>query len=174
MEITPILPPNELPLDFDTLDCAIEGTEFSIVDDSELNFEGTTAVMELSGQGTKVKFYPHCKRPFLALYMKTIKRFVTFDVVCLDDTGEQRLISASNRNSFVTIDKYSCTIPFVAAGGWQYVLLDLEDLLANAFGVGYDRCVEISVCGSCRLSKVYFQSKKYSDIELPSFLRVVK
>lgn len=174
MEITPILPPNELPVDYDTLDCVIEGNDFNIVDDSELALENPIPVMELQGANTKIKFYPHCKRPYLVLFLKTVKRFATFEIVCLDDTGTKRHLSVSNKNSFVTIDKNICKIPFIAGNGWQYVMLDLEDLLANAFGATYDRCVEISVCGSCRVSKIYFQSKKYSDIELPSYLRVVK
>ena len=35
------------------------------------------------------------------------------------------------------------------------------------------QCGEITVHGSCRLHKIYFQSKRHADCELPSYLRVV-
>jgi len=60
--------------------------------------------------------------------------------------------------------------------GWHRICLDLPNLLYNAFGVDehdYVCCTEISMFGSCRVSKIYFQSLLYSDPELPSILRVV-
>ncbi|KAJ1407587.1 hypothetical protein B484DRAFT_309359, partial [Ochromonadaceae sp. CCMP2298] len=63
-------------------------------------------------------------------------------------------------------------VPLEIQEGWQYLCIDLEDLLANAFGASYAMCREVTVCGSCRLSKLYFQSQMYADVELPKFLRV--
>lgn len=46
--------------------------------------------------------------------------------------------------------------------------------MRNAFNKTYLECKNITISGSCRINKVYFQSKNYSDIELPPFLRVIQ
>lgn len=173
MEITPVLPLNNTPLDFDCMDCLVQGAQATIVDDGELNIENPIPVIELIGQESKIKFFVDCDRPKIAFHFKTLKRFFTIVLVCLDDNGQEKIFQLSNKSSFVTVDSNICKLPFSCQDGWQYSSIDLEELMANAFGVSYRKCIEVVVCGTCRLSKIYFQSQEYSDIELPSFLRVL-
>jgi hypothetical protein len=172
MEITPILPPSNNKIDFDLLDCSAFGPEVSIVDDFELQVQ-SISVIELIGSDSKILFYTDCGRPYLVVQFKSIERFLKLSVLCSDDTGNDKLFEMSNKSSFITIDKNMCKMPLEIDIGWQYVCIELEELLANAFGTSFVSCKEVTVSGSCRLARLYFQSKKYSDVELPSFLRVV-
>mmetsp|Transcript_29172 Transcript_29172/g.48999 ORF Transcript_29172/g.48999 Transcript_29172/m.48999 type:complete len:179 (+) Transcript_29172:21-557(+) len=172
MEISPILPPSDALIDFDMLDCAVRGPEVSIIEDKELNASDPPSVIELIGPDSRVTFFADCTRPYMVLNFKGIDRFLTILIVCVDDTGEQKNIHVTNKSSFITADRSNIKAPLEIEDGWQFVCIDLEDFLANAFGATYAMCKEVTVCGSCRLSKLYFQSQHYSDVELPKFLRV--
>ena len=173
MEITPILPPDDGPLDFDLLDCVASGPDISVVDDNELHTE-PLPVVEILNQSSQVTFFVDCSRPYLILYFKGVERFVSISVLCIDDTKQRKILTMSNKSSFVTVEKVTCKLPLEIESGWQYVCIELDELLANSFGSLYKKCKEVTISGSCRLSKIYFASKRYADCELPNFLRVVQ
>lgn len=175
MELLPVLPPDDAPLDFDILDCMATGPEINIVEDSELHPTDPVAVIELIGADSQVTFYPESQLPYMVVNFKSIERFLTIQVLCVDDSGKRKVIELTNKASFVTVDneKNICKLPLEVGEGWQYACIELHELLANAFASSYARCKEVTICGSCRVSKIFFEAKKYADIELPEFLRVV-
>lgn len=175
MELTPVFPPNEDPIDFENIDCQIIGTEVHMVEDEELNYDLPPPVLEIINSNTKIRFYTDSSRPYLVLQFKTMKKFMTLEFLCVDEDGREKVFIASNKTSFITVDGSTCKLPLVVPtqGGWQYCMINLEDLCAEAFGCIFSKCREVTVHGACRLSKIYFQSQQYSDIELPSFLRLV-
>lgn len=173
MEITTVIPPDDAPLELDHLDCSIIGNEVSVVDDLELDISMPVPTIELLSMDSKIRLFVDCSRPFLVMHLKFVKKFMNVELVCLDDNNVERIFRFSNKTSFVTVDENICKAPLQAKDGWQYVPFDLEDLMANAFGVSYYKCVEITISGGIRIGKLFFQSKMYSDIELPTFLRVV-
>jgi hypothetical protein len=173
MEITPIMPPADAMIDFDMLDCMVTGPDISIIEDKELDIVNPPSVIELLGQDSKITFFVDSPQRYLVLNFKTMDRFLSIALTCLDDTGEMKSITITNRASFITADRKTCKVPLVIEEGWQYLCLDLEDMLANAFAASHAVCKEVMVFGSCRLSKLYFQSKLYSDVELPTYLRTI-
>jgi hypothetical protein len=173
MELTAILPPNDAMIDFDLLDCAVRGPEISIIEDKELSMTNPPSVVELLGADSRITFFTDCARQYLVINFKSVDRFLTIILNCVDDTGEMKTIVITNKASFITADRQSCKLPLQIEEGWQHLCIDLEDLLANAFSASFSSCREVTVCGSCRLSKVYFQSQRYADVELPKFLRVL-
>lgn len=173
MDYTAILPPSDHKIDFDLLDCAAEGPEVTVVDDYELQVVSPVSVLELIGPRSKVTFFTDCHRPYLVVHFKTIDRFLRMTVLCVDDTGKNKLFDMSNKSSFITVDQSTCSMPMEVGGGWQYLCIELDELLANAFGSTFLSCKELTIYGSCRVSKIYFQSRKHADVELPSYLRVV-
>ena len=173
MELTPVLPPADGGVDFDLLDCMVKGPEISIIEDKELSVTAPPPVIELIGHDSCITFFVDCSRQYLVLNFKSVDRFLTILLTCVDDTGEMKNIEITNKASFITADRRSAKLPLQIEDGWQFLCIDLEDLLANAFSSTFAACKEITVCGSCRLSKVYFQSVLYSDVELPKFLRVL-
>ncbi len=173
MEITAILPPSDNKIDFDLLDCAASGPDVNIVDDFELHTQAPVSVIDLVGSESQVVFYVDCVRPYLVLHFKSVDKFMKVKILCSDDTGKDKLFEMSNKSSFVTIDQTTCKMPMEVSNGWQYVCIELDELLANAFGTSLVSCKQVTLCGSCRVSKMFFQSRKYADVELPDFLRVV-
>lgn len=173
MEITPVIPPDDAPLELDHLDCSTTGNEIGVVDDMELDISTPIPTIELLSQDSKIRLYVDCPRPQLIMHLKFIKKFMDIEIICLDDKNIERIFRFSNKTSFVTVKDNICRGPIQAKDGWQYVPFDLAELCANAFGVYYNKCVEITISGGIRISKLFFQSKAYADIELPTFLRVV-
>lgn len=173
MELTPVLPPNDSPIDFDMLDCMVKGTEISITEDKELSLTMPPSVIELIGHESSITFFVDCSRQYLVVNFKSVDRFLTFVLTCVDDTGEMKNIVITNKASFITADRRSAKLPLQIEDGWQFLCIDLEDLLANAFSATFAACKEITVHGSCRISKLYFQSVLYSDVELPKYLRLL-
>lgn len=174
LDISLVLPPSDEPIDFDNLNCNAVGTEISLVEDSELHVKTPVQVIEVVGQDTKLIFYPDCQRPYLVMHLRSMKRFLSFKITCEDSKRGSKTFMASNKQSFITIEDDICRMPLQIGTGWQYICLDLVDMMANAFGSTYTKCIEIEISGSCRIGKIYFQSKQYADIELPDYLRVVK
>lgn len=180
MEISNVLPPTtSTEIDLDMIDCYVSGPDVSIAEDDELNLSNRNSanpamVVELVGADSKITLFTDCERPQIVIHFKTMKRFLTISILCLDDTGKERVFEMSNKNSVVTIENGFCKMPMEAAhDGWQRSCIDMDELLANAFNSSLHAVREITISGSCRVSKVYFQSKNYADVELPGHLRVV-
>lgn len=173
MEITPVIPLNDAPLEVEHLDCQLFGSEIHVVDDDQLDISTPIPTIELLGTESKIRLFVDCDRPYLIMHLKFMRKFMNIEIVCLDDANKERIFRLSNKTSYVTVDENICKAPIEAKDGWQYVPIDLEDMLANAFGVSYFKCVEITITGSVRVGKVYFESRRHADIELPAFLRVV-
>ena len=172
IDILPIMPPSGEDFDFDAIDCLPTGPEVTITDDFELLTESGCPVLEIIGEKSKITFFTNCTLPFVALHLKNIDRFLGITMGIQDDKGENRIIKFTNKRSLVIVDKNECNLPLELGEGWQYLSLDFQRICNNAFGSNYVGCTEITVHGSCRLSKLFFQSEEYADVELPEFLRV--
>ena len=173
MDITPVVPPNDAPLEVEHLDCQVMGNEVHVVDDDQLDISTPIPTIELLGSESKIRLFVDCTQPYLVMHLKFMNKFMSIEIVCIDDENKERIFRLSNKTSYVTVDENICKAPIEAKDGWQYVPFDLEDLVANAFGCSHYKCVEITVTGSIRIGKIYFESRRHADIELPTFLRVV-
>ena len=170
-EIMPVLPPSDEELDFEHLDCSPNG-EISVVDDNELSLEGNAPVIEVLGFDSNIVFFVNCRQPYLVIHFKSIDRFFSLSVTLRDSIGKDRKFEISNKRSVIAVDKDMCKLPLEVGPGWQRVCVDLNNLVLKAFGSSFVICSSVVINGSCRISKLFFQKEDYSDIELPSFLRV--
>jgi hypothetical protein len=64
-------------------------------------------------------------------------------------------------------------MPLLLGPSWQYLNLDIADIVQRAFGTQYTSCRGVQVSGTCRVSKIYLQDREYADAELPSYLSVL-
>jgi hypothetical protein len=172
VDVLAILPPTGDDFDFEAIDCLPTGPEVTIVDDFEITLEAGFPVLEILGDDSKIVFFTNTKLPYVAFHMKTIEKFLSLSLTFVDDIGETRTATFSNKRSVVTADPHSVEIPLKVGEGWQYLTLDLQNTCINAFGTNYASCTEVAVHGSCRLGKLFFQQSKYADVQLPTFLRV--
>jgi len=171
VEVVALLPRSETDVDLDQMDAVPSGPEVNIVDDYELD-KGGVPVVSLGPDPSKLTFYTNCMLPNLALHYWSSERFFSWSVVLVDDSRVKRTFNMSNKRSIITVDKNVCSLPIENGEGWQRVNLDFNSLLKNAFGTSFVSCYEVSITGSCKLARLFFQGKDYADTELPSFLRV--
>ena len=164
-----IFPLNESKeCDFENIDCTVVGEECNVIDDSEL----TEDVIEILGDESHIVFSADCNYKYLVLHLKNLSRYLTIDLQIRDTLGMHRKITLCNKRSIASIDKSVADLPLEIGEGWQHLCVDLDDLLFRCFGSNLRLCSTVTVHGSTRISKMFFQEKCYADIQLPVFLRV--
>ncbi|OEL20103.1 Cilia- and flagella-associated protein 20 [Dichanthelium oligosanthes] len=153
------------------------------------------------------------KLPFLAIIVKNLKKYFTFEIQVLDDKNVRRRFRASNfqvltpyhhllLSSFSFVDPftvehnqlsvnsisqehriiltckpflqsvtrvkpYICTMPLKLDDGWNNIQLNLADLTKRAYGTNYVETLRVQVHANCRLRRIYFSDRLYSEEELP-------
>ncbi len=172
MDVVAVIPPGPDEFDFDQLDCLPVGPEVTIADDFELLLDSGAPVLEISGEASKIVFFTQCSLPLINFHIKNVDRFIRITLTFNDNTGVSREVNFSTKRSIVTVEKTIANLPIMIGEGWQYLCLDFRKIAASAFGCTYSACTEITVHGSCRLSKVFFTSNELADVQLPSYLRV--
>jgi hypothetical protein len=169
--LQPVFPVSgDCELDFDTLDCVPLG-EVNIIDDEE--YGNNAAVIELSGQDSRITFYAPSNYQYLVCYLNSCGRYVSLTLNMINSEGKEVNIEMSNRRSTVLIDKNSAKIPLNVGAGWQRMCVDLNDMVYRCFGSKFASCTDISIAGGPRLAKLFFQGHPYHDPQLPPFLRVL-
>ncbi|KAI4988919.1 hypothetical protein ZWY2020_036236 [Hordeum vulgare] len=108
------------------------------------------------------------KLPFLALIVKNLKKYFTFEVHILDDKNVRRRFRASNFQSVTRVKPYICTMPLKLDDGWNNIQLNLTDLTKRAYGTNYAETLRVQVHANCRLRRIYFSDRLYSEEELPA------
>lgn len=51
--------------------------------------------------------------------------------------------------------------------GWNQIQLNLADYTRRAYGTNYVETLRVQVHGNCRLRRIYFADRLYSEEELP-------
>lgn len=170
--VVAVIPPGPDDFDFDQIDCLPVGPEVTIVDDFELLTETSAPVLEITGDASKIVFFTQCSLPFVNFHIKNIDRFIGITLTFNDSDGGSREVNFNTKRSIVTVDKTIANLPVIIGDGWQFLCLDFQRIATSAFGCNYSACTEITVHGSCRLSKVFFTKREVADVELPAYLRV--
>ncbi|KAK4414279.1 Cilia- and flagella-associated protein 20 [Sesamum alatum] len=107
------------------------------------------------------------KLPFLVMIVKNMKKYFTFEIQVLDDKNVRRRFRASNFQAVTRVKPYICTMPLKLDEGWNQVQLNLTDLTRRAYGTNYVETLRVQVHASCRLRRIYFSDRLYSEEELP-------
>ncbi|CAL5063463.1 unnamed protein product [Urochloa decumbens] len=107
------------------------------------------------------------KLPFLAIIVKNLKKYFTFEIQVLDDKNVRRRFRASNFQSVTRVKPYICTMPLKLDEGWNNIQLNLADLTKRAYGTNYVETLRVQVHANCRLRRIYFSDRLYSEEELP-------
>lgn len=126
----------------------------------------------ISLSDAQIDFNVYSTFRYLAFQIKHIGEFFLIGLRIEDTSGVFRSVMISNNRSTVLISRNEVKMPLVVKEGWQFIGIDLEDILRRTFGVGYRSCSQLIVSGSCRIWRIYFQEKEYADCQLPYFLRV--
>ncbi|KAJ7004988.1 cilia- and flagella-associated protein 20 [Populus alba x Populus x berolinensis] len=130
------------------------------------------------------------KLPFLVMIVKNVKKYFTFEIQVLDDKNVRRRFRASNFQVYFSfleeiigltswyqsdaklrtvtrVKPYICTMPLKLDEGWNQIQLNLADFTRRAYGTNYVETLRVQVHANCRLRRIYFSDRLYSEEELP-------
>ena len=121
------------------------------------------------------------KLPFLVMIIKNVtfpftqlKKYFTFEVQVLDDKNVRRRFRASNYQSTTRVKPFICTMPmrldegtFHSNVGWNQIQFNLSDFTRRAYGSNYIETLRVSIHANCRIRRIYFSDRLYSEEELP-------
>ncbi|CAL8073568.1 unnamed protein product [Calicophoron daubneyi] len=108
------------------------------------------------------------KLPFLVLIVKNLKKYFTFEIQVLDDEGIKRRFRASNYQSTTRVKPFMCTMPLRLDDNWNNVYFNAADFTKRAYGTNFVEVLRVQIHANCRIRRVYFCDRLYSDDELPA------
>eukprot|EP00307_Rebecca_sp_RCC1486_P005078 CAMPEP_0119407898 /NCGR_PEP_ID=MMETSP1335-20130426/1626_1 /TAXON_ID=259385 /ORGANISM="Chrysoculter rhomboideus, Strain RCC1486" /LENGTH=244 /DNA_ID=CAMNT_0007432061 /DNA_START=54 /DNA_END=789 /DNA_ORIENTATION=+ len=107
------------------------------------------------------------KLPFLVMIIKNLKKYFTFEVTVLDDKNVRRRFRASNYQSTTRVKPFICTMPMRLDEGWNQIQFNLSDFTRRAYGTNYIETLRVQIHANCRIRRIYFSDRLYSEEELP-------
>ncbi|XP_078525128.1 cilia- and flagella-associated protein 20 isoform X1 [Lissotriton helveticus] len=125
------------------------------------------------------------KLPFLVMIIKNMKKYFTFEVKVLDDKNMGRRFRASNYQSTTRVKPFNCSMPMRLDDGWNQIQFNLSDFTRRAYGTNFIETLRVQmgdkadsdhrpqeivlkIHANCRIRRVYFSDRLYSEDELPS------
>jgi hypothetical protein len=113
------------------------------------------------------------KLPFLVLILKYLKKYFTFKIRVLDDMNMRRGFRASNYQSKTRVKLFVCTPPMRLDPGWNQIQFNLSDFTGRAYGMNYIETIRVSVFANCRIRRIYFSGRLYTEDEVPPQCRLI-
>jgi len=107
------------------------------------------------------------KLPFLVMIIKNLRKYFTFEVTVLDDKNVRRRFKASNFVAQTRVKPFCCTMPMRLDEGWNQIQFNLSDFTRRAYGTNYIETMRVRINANCRIRRVYFSDRLYSEEELP-------
>ncbi|VEL09634.1 unnamed protein product [Protopolystoma xenopodis] len=107
------------------------------------------------------------RMPIFVLLFKNVNRFFSFQIEVLDCTGFKRRFRASNFVKVTSMKQFTTSMPLVLHPGWNTVVFDLHRLLDYCYKQRLLEVNRVKIHANCRLRRVYFCDRPYSDSELP-------
>lgn len=86
----------------------------------------------------------------------------------LDDKNVRRRFRASNYQSTTRVKPFICTMPMRLDEGWNQIQFNLSDFTRRAYGTNYVETLRVQIHANCRIRRVYFSDRLYSEDELPA------
>merc|ERR1719230_1531327 len=112
------------------------------------------------------------KLPFLVMIIKNVKKYFTFEVQVLDDKGVRRRFRASNYQSTTRVKPFICTMPMRLDEGWNQIQFNLDNFTSRAYQTVYIETLRVQIHASCRIRRIFFSNRLYSDEELPPEFKI--
>lgn len=69
--------------------------------------------------------------------------------------------------STTRVKPFICTMPMRLDDGWNQIQFNLADFTRRAYGTNYVETLRVTVHANCRIRRIYFSDRLYSEEELP-------
>ncbi|KAK6620479.1 hypothetical protein RUM44_006880 [Polyplax serrata] len=110
--------------------------------------------------------------PFLVMIIKNLKKYFSFEIQVLDDRNMRRRFRVSNFQTTTKVRPFGTTMPIGLNPGWNQIQFNLADFTKRAYGSTYVETQRIQIHANCRIRRIYFCDKLYSDDDLPTEYRL--
>jgi hypothetical protein len=176
---------------------AVRNGHIKRITDSDIQ----SSVLEIAGSNVSTTFIScpadpkktlGIKLPFLVMIIKNLKKYFTFEVTVLDDKNVHRRFRASNyqvchplaiwqainiylffaAQSTTRVKPFICTMPMRLDEGWNQIQFNLSDFTRRAYGTNYIETLRVQIHANCRVRRIYFSDRLYSEDELPIEFKV--
>jgi hypothetical protein len=65
-------------------------------------------------------------------------------------------------------------MPLKLESGWNQIKFNLEEFCSRAYGTHFSEALRVSVNANCRLRRIYFCDKSYTEAEVPAEFKLFK
>jgi hypothetical protein len=139
----------------------------SVLEIMGTNVSTTYITCPAKKEGEKIYKGLGIKLPFLVMIIKNLRKYFTFEVTVLDDKNVRRRFRASNYQSTTRVKPFICTMPMRLDEGWNQIQFNLSDFTRRAYGTNYIETLRVQIHANCRIRRIYFSDRLYSEDELP-------
>ncbi len=73
----------------------------------------------------------------------------------------------NTRQSTTRVKPFICTMPMRLDDGWNQIQFNLSDFTRRAYGTNYIETLRVQIHANCRIRRIYFSDRLYSEEELP-------
>lgn len=102
------------------------------------------------------------------MIVKNMNKYFSFEVTIIDDKNVRRRFRASNYQSATAVKPFICTMPMRLDEGWNQIQFNLADFTRRAYGTNYVETIRVQIHANCRIRRIYFADRLYSEEELPN------
>ena len=71
------------------------------------------------------------------------------------------------KQSTTRVKPFICTMPMRLDEGWNQIQFNLSDFTRRAYGTNYIETLRVQIHANCRIRRIYFSDRLYSEEELP-------
>ena len=155
---------------FTLLLCLTDNAGVKIVRDNETSEN----CLQVNSGSLSLSVPRKSSKRYLAVYLKNLKRFCEMQLEVYDTNGALKTMTFGNHQSVIRIQPQAgeCRLPMSLKPSWNYLNIDLQDIIEKAFGVGFSHCHSITISAHCAVWKVYFQDRPHAESELPKSLQI--
>ncbi|KAL0278319.1 UNVERIFIED_CONTAM: hypothetical protein PYX00_000170 [Menopon gallinae] len=90
----------------------------------------------------------------------------------LDDKEVRRRFCISTFFAVAEVKPFLCKLPLLLEEGWNQITLPLHETVRKAYRTNYLETLRVQIYSNCRLGRVYFSDRPYSEEELPKEFRL--
>nr|XP_049701219.1 cilia- and flagella-associated protein 20-like [Helicoverpa armigera] len=110
--------------------------------------------------------------PFLVMVLKNLKKYFSFEVTILDETGTRRRFRISNFQSTTQVLPLCTVMPIGLSDGWNQINLNLPEFTKRAYKKQFVEVQKVKINANTRLRRVYFTNSLVSEDQLPAEYRL--
>ncbi|XP_045527456.1 cilia- and flagella-associated protein 20-like [Pieris brassicae] len=106
--------------------------------------------------------------PFLVMIVKNLKKYFSFEVTILDESGTRRRFRVSNFQSSTQILPLCTVMPIGLSDGWNQIQFNLAEFTRRAYKKQFVEVQRLKINANIRLRRIYFTERLIPEDELPA------